>query len=1191
MILKSFIASCDDTLPISATVEQAIEAMNNQRLNYVVLIEENKPCAIVTERDILNAFHNGELHVEIEAKNIGTMHPIKANGERSIDYALSLMIDHQLRRIIVVDNYGNYLGVVQQETIIYHFEPEAFSTKMKLQEFLHKTTKALTVDQECTIKEATTIMSANRIGSVLVCKESEPIGILTESDILRNASNEKLAKLTCKELMTKPLVFFDLQEDVKTVLEQMQSRRIRRIAIHDSQKNNYFIATTRDILRNLQGGYSAFLEKKLYASRMLFDQMEELMIEVLVLEDSYVVGWANGAAKKALGLSVDDDIKMHLPQDLWNATLSAFDDGKTHVEDSVDIGEKTFRYSASEVNILSTRVIKLLFSDISTIHQLNVELNTELIENKTLYEETFNQKAIGIGYISEDGIIMDVNPYIEELLGYSKEELIGKNIANVSHSDDMSTSHMAWNKLKEKKGHFTETFQKRYRKKSGDWVWVEVHLSALWSDSGKFMHMVGFIQDITKRHEDQEALVSQKKLLSTVMDSAEDLIFYKDINHRYLGGNEAWYKYNNLTPSQAIGRRDDEIHTQEVAQSIMSNDKQVIDSRRRMVFKEETIDCRGRKAVFEVFKSPLIDENGKVFGLVGIAHDVGEKIEQEKRQRLAQSVFDNTAEGIMVTDKNQIITSINPAFTAITGYGEDEAIGRHVRMLSSGKHEKKFYEKMWEKIESKAYWRGEIWNMRKNKEVYPGLLTISKVKDSSGEVTNYIGVFSDITLVKSTQEKLEYVSHHDPLTMLPNRLLLEARLEHSIEWAKRDQFKIAVLFLDLDHFKEINDAFGHSAGDEVLVKVALRLKNLLRHKDTISRIGGDEFVIMIEDYEDLMYLEKTIQAILALFEKPVNIKEHSFNLTCSIGAALYPNDGEDTEALIKNADAAMYQAKESGRNTYTFYTSEITHTLFEKMLMENEMRRAVELGEFILYYQPQIDMRSGVVMGVEALARWKHPGMGLIMPDRFIPLAESSKLIIPIGRKLLEQACLQAKKWVDEGRCPKGWKMAVNISAVQMIHDDLYETVLNATKNAGLNPSFLELELTETYIMDNPKESRLIMQKLKTLGITFAIDDFGIGYSSLSYLKQFPIDCLKVDRSFIRDIPEDADDVAISKAILALAKSLGLEVLAEGVENEIQKSFLLQEGCYLAQGYLYSPPKVAQEIERDYETFKWEFSK
>jgi len=1188
MILKSFIASNDDALTIEATIGQAVDTMNSHGLHYIILLEKNKPHCIITERDILKALNDGKFSVDSSAVLIGTSDLIKANGGRSIEYALGLMIDHNLRRIIVVDNRGDYLGVVEQEAIIYHFESEAFRTQMKLQEFLRSASKAHTVDENAKIKEAIALMSEKEIGSVLVCENGKPTGILTESDILRHSRKASLGSLTCKELIHKPLILFDFFETVESALECMREKQIRRIAMHDKQNDIYFVMTSRDILRNLQGNYSVFLEKKLYASRLLFDQMEELMVEVLDLEDSYVVGWANEAAKKALGLNVDDGIEVYLPGKLWKATMDAFNTGKSHVEENVNLGFKTYRYSASETYILGTRVIKLLFSDISTIYQLNTELNDQLAQQQSLYEETFNQKAIGIVYIDPEGFIIRINPYIEELLGYRDSEIVGKNIAELSHNDDMEKSYEMCQNIKNKKNRYSEAFQKRYRKKSGQWVWVEVHLSALWANDGTLKHIVGFIQDITQRHEAQEALVSQKNLLSIVMNSVTDLIFYKDTNQCYLGGNEAWHKYLKIPFGHAVGKSDEEIYDSKSAKLFRDNDRKVFASQKRLVFIEEITDSKGKLTIFETHKSPLVDENGVVIGLVGIAQDVTQKREQEKHQRLAQGVFENIAEGIMVTDKNQVITSVNPAFTSITGYSVKEAIGRHPSMLSSGKHKNPFYIKMWEKIDNSDYWQGEIWNCRKDGEIYPELLTISKIKDEDGEVMNYIGVFSDLTLMKQTQEKLEYIAHHDPLTMLPNRLLLEARLEHSIEWAKRDNFKIAVLFLDLDHFKEINDAFGHSLGDEVLVTIAQRLKGLIKVKDTLSRIGGDEFVIMFENYEDLMHLEKTIQAILSLFETPVLAKGHSFNITCSMGVALYPNDGHDMESLIKNADAAMYQAKESGRNTYTFYTSEITHTLFEKMLMENELRRANDLGEFILHYQPQIDMRSGIVVGVEALARWAHPGMGLIMPDKFIPIAESTKLIVPIGRKLIDQACLQAKKWVDEGKCPKGWKMAVNISAVQMVHDDLYETVLKATKNAGLNPSFLELELTETYIMDNPKESRALMQKLKTLGVTLAIDDFGIGYSSLSYLKQFPIDCLKVDRSFIRDIPEDSDDMAISKAIIALGKSLGLEILAEGVENEVQKSFLLQEGCFFAQGYLYSKPQDAKEIEKDQNKYRWE---
>ena len=375
MILKSFIVSRDDTLPKEATIAQAVSKMNSNGLHYIILMQSNKPVAIVTERDILHALNGGSLHVNSEALQIGTKSLIKANGNRSIDYALGLMIDHKLRRIVVTDGDGNYLGVAEQEAIIYHFESEAFRTKMKLNEFLHTASKAYTIDQNASVEDAISIMNMNEIGSVLVCENGKPVTILTETDILRHSCEEDLKKRPCKDLTQKPLVFFDLSQTVENVLDQMRKHEIRRIAMYDKQNDTYFVMTTRDILRNLQGSYSLFLEKKLYASRLLFDQMEEMMVEVLDLEDSCVVSWANGAARSTLGLSVDDEICDYLPAQLWKATLRAFRNGRVHVEENVTLGLKMYRYSASETCVLGTRVIKLLFSDISTIHQPNIVLN------------------------------------------------------------------------------------------------------------------------------------------------------------------------------------------------------------------------------------------------------------------------------------------------------------------------------------------------------------------------------------------------------------------------------------------------------------------------------------------------------------------------------------------------------------------------------------------------------------------------------------------------------------------------------------------------------------------------------------------------------------------------------------------------------------------------------------------------
>ncbi|MBE0494976.1 MAG: EAL domain-containing protein [Campylobacterales bacterium] len=1193
MILKNFIQPKNDSVECGQRVEEIIALMNARGVNHMVMLQEKKPYGIITERDILRLLHQKNTMKSL-ACSLCSRQLIKANGNRSLEYALGLMVDQKLRRIVVVNDGGEYLGTVSQEEIIYQFEADIFKASTKLYDFLHIATEAITLEPEQTLGAAIEVMARQNIGSVLVGKKGEPQGIVTESDVLHLAQTSEMFSMALKDVMHTPLTFFESSVEIEHVLEVIKEQHIRRIAIFDKSQSTYFVMTTRDILRNLQGSYSNFLEKKLQSNRLMYNQMNELMIEVLDLGEVYVIGWANERAKHELDVQIDDDVSVFLPKTLWEETLRVFDQGNRHVEEYITLNQKTYRFSASCSVILGTKVIKLLLSDISAIHRLNLELTEQvdsikdsLEERQSLYEETFNQHAIGIGYISQEGVILEVNPYIASLLGYTQEELVGKNVADVSHSEDVPLGDLVRARLVSETDHTEEKFEKRYRKKDGTYIWVEVALSVQRTKTGEVKHIVGFVQDISERYEAARALMAQKNLLSTVINSVEDFIFYKNTQCEYIGGNQPWLDFIGQDVQEILGKTSEAFYPEEISAQCALTDAKVFQTRQHMTFMESVFKEDGTVHVLEVRKSPLINENNEVIGLVGVAHDMTQKRQQEQQQLLAQSVFENTAEGIIVTDKHQIITSVNPAFTEITGYEAEEVIGRPPTLLSSGVHKKSFYQAMWKRILSRGYWQGEVWNVRKNGENFPELLTISEVKDTQGEVVHYIGVFSDITLMKQTQQQLEFMAHHDPLTKLPNRLLLEARLEHAIEWARRDQFNIAVLFIDLDQFKEINDTFGHSVGDLILQEVAVRFRSLLREKDTIARIGGDEFVIVLEEYEDLLYLEQVVKRILDLFKDAFLVKERNFNLTCSIGISLYPNDGKDIETLIKNADAAMYKAKESGRNTYTFYTTEITHTLFEKMLMENELRRAIDAQEFTLFYQPQIDMRTGKMVGVEALARWEHAGMGIIMPDKFIPLSEGTKLIIPIGRQLLEIACLQTKVWVDRGLCGPAWKTAVNISAVQITHDDLYEAIDEVTKKTGLAPHYLELELTETYIMQNPKVARVLMDKLKKLGVTLAVDDFGIGYSSLSYLKQFPLDRLKVDRSFIRDIPDDSDDMAITKAILALGKSLGLEVLAEGVEDAVQKEFLLEEGCFLAQGYFYSPPLPWAELEKAHERFSW----
>ncbi|MEW8435103.1 MAG: EAL domain-containing protein [Candidatus Thiodiazotropha sp.] len=551
----------------------------------------------------------------------------------------------------------------------------------------------------------------------------------------------------------------------------------------------------------------------------------------------------------------------------------------------------------------------------------------------------------------------------------------------------------------------------------------------------------------------------------------------------------------------------------------------------------------------------------------------------EEKLRLAERAFQNTAEGITVTDVNGDIVSTNPAFEAITGYTHEEVMGQNPRILKSGHHEPSFYRDMWDTLLKAGHWRGEIWNRRKNGDVYPEWLTISAVKDNRGDTTHYVGVFTDITQIKEAQDQINFLAHHDALTQLPNRALFRERFDHALMHARRESNSIALLFLDLDRFKTVNDTLGHPSGDLVLLEVSRRMSNIIRSSDTIARLGGDEFVLLLEEQTSAQHAAVVARKLIDLFSTPMNIGEHELVVTASIGITLYPNDGDDPDLLIRHADRAMYEAKQQGRNTYRFFTQALTEGALERLMMENELRRAISRDELILHYQPIVDIKTRQLRGVEALVRWQHPKQGLIAPGRFIELAEEIGIIGDIGKWVLHTACTQLARWDrDEFRVPR---ISVNLS-VQQIDQTLVMQVSDELQISALAPERLELEVTESMLMRNPELSRTVLGELKAIGVNFAIDDFGTGYSSLAYLKLLPLDRIKIDQSFVRDIGRDSNDEAIVRAIIALSKNLGLESVAEGVEYPNQVDFLQKAGSVLAQGYLYSHPVPAEELYRDW---------
>ena len=558
-----------------------------------------------------------------------------------------------------------------------------------------------------------------------------------------------------------------------------------------------------------------------------------------------------------------------------------------------------------------------------------------------------------------------------------------------------------------------------------------------------------------------------------------------------------------------------------------------------------------------------------------LENEILERTRIEKQALKLSRAIEQAADTVMITDRNGIIEYINPSFEAMTGFSPAEAIGKKSSLVKSGRHDTDFYTRLWGTILRGDVFQDVLVNRRKNGSLYYEEKTITPLKDADGHITHFIATGKDITDRMQTQERLHYLAYHDVLTELPNRLLFMERLTHALKSRRGRSTRLAVLFLDLDRFKMINDTLGHQVGDALLRKIAAILPNCVDPGDTIARFGGDEFGILLEDGVTLDSTAALARKILNVFSQPFHIEGHEFYINTSIGVSVYPEDGDNADALLKNADVAMYRAKDQGGSAYQYYSSDMSVKALERLSLDTSLRRALEREEFCLYFQPQIDLASGHVTGFEALLRWRHPDLGLVNPLEFIPLLEETGLIVPVGNWVLEQACRWAAPWQQYGPL----RISVNLSGRQFRDLGLSQQVMHILHLSALKPELLELEITESVLMEGDKVSSDNIAALDGVGVRFAIDDFGTGYSSLSYLKRFPIKTLKIDRAFIRDVKTDQDDAAIVTAIIAMARSLGLDVVAEGVETPEQLAFLRETGCDQIQGFLISRPLPQHEAD------------
>ncbi len=795
-----------------------------------------------------------------------------------------------------------------------------------------------------------------------------------------------------------------------------------------------------------------------------------------------------------------------------------------------------------------------------------------------------------------DGVIVSFNRAAEKMLGYLAEEVVGKQTPALVHdpAEVLARAPELSRELgvpvepgfdvfvaKTRLG-IAEEREWTYVRKDGSRFPVLLSVTAMRNPNGEIRGYLGIALDLTlrKRFEEASAQARANELSRALIRSlAEGVIGVAvDKQHTILFLNPEAERLFGVSEAEAIGRPLDAV-VQSVAQ-IAEAEPAVCRSFSRLLRGEparETVETTVRaQASGRIFPVDCIislahEVGGQQLAVISF-HDISERRQAEQRLRLSDKVFEYSAEAIMVTDPAGIILNVNPAFTWLTGYRPDEVIGRTPRVLASGRHDKLFYETLWGALLADGHWSGEIWDRRKDGSLYPKWIIINAIRES-GRTTHYVALFYDISERKENEERINFLAHHDHLTGLPNRLMFKERMGQALVRADRAGSRLALIFLDLDRFKNINDSLGHHIGDQLLIEVSRRLTASVRLSDTVARLGGDEFVVVVENIDSQNDAAQVAIKVHATLGQPFVIEGKTLHTPPSMGISLYPDDGRDVETLMKQADTAMYQVKAAGRNNWTFYTSRMNDEVQERIALESDLRLALERGEFELHYQPQWDLAVGRLFGWEALLRWRHPERGMISPERFIPIAEETGLILPVGDWVLATALNELRRWDDAGleRCC----IAVNLSGRQFRQHLLGERIEALLAAAGLTPERLELEITESVLMEDADAASAILGRLKRHGVRIAIDDFGTGYSSLAYLKSFPINKLKIDRSFVRDIASDPNDAAIVSAIISMAHSMGLGTIAEGVESEEQKNFLLSRGCSEIQGYLLGKPMSA----------------
>ncbi|WP_415882262.1 EAL domain-containing protein [Neptuniibacter sp. QD34_54] len=1078
--LKAILTPSVITVSPDVPLKTVLALMQQHSISSIVAVGDSaKPVGIFTEKDAIRLMLDDHSISSLCMADVMSQPVITVSSNLGYAKAYQTMSENNVRHLVVVGNEGQLLGLVSEGDFLHHMGMEYLVELKTVANSMSYRVKG--VEPEASLASVLSLMSSEKISCTVIVEKGCPVGILTERDIVRLATeNLDIEKVLAREVMATPLITVLPDLPLQIASRMMESNHVRRLVVVEHDGCLKGILTRHDIAKSLQGSYIEYLQETL--------------------------------ERKSRAL-------------------------------------------------------------------VNSEARLRDIEQRDFYQHLVEQVSDAIYIIdADDGRILDANEQASKSLAMSHGDLLNLRVVDLTTANESLNDWLEKNlselKVKEELLQTTE-----YRRLDGTVFPVEVKSRLV--RFGHKDYVVAIARDLTERFQAIDSIRDSEQRFRVLFEQSPVPMAYVGFDGKLISLNKAF--------TTTLGYSAKHLPDLDTWFSLAHPDLQYRkEARERWYGAIERARITDHKIPLSEYKITCLEGKQKLInasgittecGFLAILEDVTERKSQEDRLRQAAAVFGSTTEGVMITSAAGVIQRVNKAFCRLTGYGSDEVIGQPAKILQSGRHDEQFYAVMWDSLREKGSWQGEIWNRRKDGAVYPELLSISQVTNDYQKVTHYVGVFSDISKLKESEQKLNYLAHHDMLTHLPNRLMLQSRLEQSLAVARRNSKQLALLLLDLDRFKDVNDSFGHAAGDELLQQVAVLLKDRLRQVDLVCRMGGDEFALLLEDIhhpEDAGLVANEV--IEAISKRWVLKNGVDVAIGGSIGISIYPTQSEDAEALLQHADAALYKAKNEGRGCFNYFTEELTRDARSRLELEARLSRAIENQELEVFYQPQIDIVSGELIGAEALVRWQDPEKGLIGPADFIPLAEQTGLINPIGLFVLKQSCIQLKSWLDQGFKPI--TMAVNLSSVQLRHTDICQLVETVLEQTELPAQYLELEITESALMEREQEFIDLLHQLRKLGVKVAIDDFGTGYSSLAYLKKFPIDVLKIDKSFVEDIPQDKDDMVIAATIVAMGHSLGLKVLAEGVETQEQLRFLQNKACHYYQGYLSSRPVPYLQFEK-----------